>query len=271
MTNLKVDFEFKNIKNFSSLDTQNGQALFLGLHNADKKLQFCNKVRGFPELNSLLSTLNPTVFDAKFLSSLPLLFRQNDKALPHPNIALIGLGEKKHYTPQNALKLGATLGEVARKYKFKFVDLYLDSFILAPNSNTSPDAAKDFAGRPQLAGLMKTPEFFEKLILGWLLGSYSFKKYKSANPTKNSSENEAPIKVRLFSKLIDGLAMKKIVERARTLSEGVFITRDLQTLPSNDLYPSLLAQEAQKTAKLAGINITVFDEKKLVHEKMIPS
>ena len=109
MNKLKVDIEFKSLKNFSTCAKQTTQSLVIGVFKKEKKLAFCDKVRALPELNSILDKISETQFDAKFLSHIPLLCQGKSKELPYDNILVVGLGEKKHFTPQNALKLGGSI------------------------------------------------------------------------------------------------------------------------------------------------------------------
>ncbi|MBP7844537.1 MAG: leucyl aminopeptidase [Proteobacteria bacterium] len=263
MNKLKVDIEFKSLKNFSTCAKQTTQSLVIGVFKKEKKLAFCDKVRALPELNSILDKISETQFDAKFLSHIPLLCQGKSKELPYDNILVVGLGEKKHFTPQNALKLGGSISELCRKYKLQNIDVFIDSLNHAPTSIKSPDSPKDFAGRAPLSGLMSAEEHCEKLALGILLGSYTFDNYKS-----KEKDDDKILQYSLVSKILEAKTGMATIERALTLNHGVSITRDLQTLPSNDLYPSLLAQEAQKVAKTCGLNVVVFDEKKLKSENM---
>jgi leucyl aminopeptidase len=265
MSNLKVDIEFKSLKSLSASTIQSDQSLIVGLVQKNEKLAFCDKVRGFPEVESLLETLRASSFDAKFLSHLPLLFRNADKSLPYTHILNVGVGEKRNFSPLGALRMGGHLAELLRRYKLKNVDLFVDSFLHAPSSLSSPDSPQDFAGRAPLSGLMKSEEYLEKLSLGILLGSYAYDRYKYKGEKK---KEDALPKVRLLSKLLDARTASRIVDQAKILAEAVSLTRDLQTVPSNDLYPSLLAAEAQKVAKQTGLGVHVFDEKRLKTEGM---
>ena len=54
--------------------------------------------------------------------------------------------------------------------------------------------------------------------------------------------------------------IKKLWIRFSALKEGVFLTRDLVSEPSNNLTPSLLAKEASKLRKF-GLKVNILDEK----------
>ena len=72
-------------------------------------------------------------------------------------------------------------------------------------------------------------------------------------------------KVNIFSK---NLSKTKIFwKRYNALAEGVFLTRNLVSEPSNNMTPQLLAKEALKL-KNFGLKIDVLDDKKLKHLKM---
>ena len=72
----------------------------------------------------------------------------------------------------------------------------------------------------------------------------------------------------MISSQIDGAKAAKIIERAQTLAQAVFTTRDLQTTPGGDLQPAALARRAQEVGKKHGFKVTVWDETKLKQEGM---
>jgi leucyl aminopeptidase len=74
----------------------------------------------------------------------------------------------------------------------------------------------------------------KEVILGWLLGTYRFTKYKTAT--------------RGFASL--RIAKKSTAaQEAIEMAEAIFLVRDLINRPANDLTPSALAKAAKKLAK----------------------
>jgi len=79
----------------------------------------------------------------------------------------------------------------------------------------------------------------ERAALGWLLGTYSYSRYRKTKPSQ----------ARLV--LPDGVD----AAQAMRIAEGVFLARDLINTPSNDMGPEELADAARDLAKRHGAKI----------------
>ncbi|MDX1482984.1 MAG: leucyl aminopeptidase [Alphaproteobacteria bacterium] len=93
--------------------------------------------------------------------------------------------------------------------------------------------------------------------VGARLRSYRFDKYR----TKEKKEDK-PKLTRLDIGVTDTAAARRRFSRLDAVADGVFLTRDLVSEPSNVLYPQTLAAQARKLSKL-GVRVEVFDEKKM--------
>ncbi len=87
---------------------------------------------------------------------------------------------------------------------------------------------------------------------GYLLGSYSFTKYKS---------DPRPSKIQRI--LFLGDTNGDEIERARAVAEATVLARDLINEPAAILTPDALARKAQEVADVGGIECEVFDETEL--------
>ena len=98
---------------------------------------------------------------------------------------------------------------------------------------------------------MKPADMAAELAYGARLSSYRFTKYK----TKKKGHNGPTLNT--LKILCQGSARARTLFAAKDkVAEGVFLTRDLVSEPSNILYPESLAKEAQKLSKL-GVKVEV--------------
>ena len=100
------------------------------------------------------------------------------------------------------------------------------------------------------------------ILYGMALNTYRFNKYFTDEIKKRNNYFST---VTVISK--NANVLKKIWNRYNAIKEGVFLTRNLVSEPSNNLTPALLAKEAQKL-KACGLKINILDEKKLKSLKM---
>jgi len=101
------------------------------------------------------------------------------------------------------------------------------------------------------------------LIEGIFLSSYHFDKYFSEK--RKCSVETVEI---IFSKTKPKFATEDLIEKARIISDSVFLTRDLINEGPCDLHPVRFAQIAQAEGKKAGLKVQVLDEKQLEKERM---
>jgi leucyl aminopeptidase len=92
------------------------------------------------------------------------------------------------------------------------------------------------------------------LLEGYAVGNYSYEAYKSEakKPTTQTFVLATKTKVKPAT-----------LTRVEILRAAVHDTRDLVSMPANDLYPQSFAALASKLSKGSAVTITVLDEKKL--------
>ena len=93
------------------------------------------------------------------------------------------------------------------------------------------------------------------ILYGMALNTYRFNKYFTDTDKKRINFLNSVTVISQNAKNI-----KKLWIRFNALKEGVFLTRDLVSEPSNNLTPSLLAKEASKLRKF-GLKVNILDEK----------
>ena len=152
-------------------------------------------------------------------------------ALPSKRVVLLGLGKSEKFDA-SALRKAAAKGAQAvqklKKTEFAFV---------------LPDVENKFAA------------VFEGIVLG----SASFDEFKSG-------EKSEIAKVTLLA--ADAEAGGEAIARAHAICEANLLARQLVNLPSNRKSPDFLARRAQEIAAENGLQITVWDEHKILQERM---
>lgn len=92
------------------------------------------------------------------------------------------------------------------------------------------------------------------LLEGYAIGHYEYSNYKSA-PKKEVTQTAT---------LITRVKVKPAtITRVEVLRSAVHDTRDLVSMPANDLYPQSFVTAVNKLARGAKVAVTVLDEKKL--------
>jgi leucyl aminopeptidase len=93
----------------------------------------------------------------------------------------------------------------------------------------------------------------EAVAVGALLGGYQFDRYVSA-------ANGKGLKLIVLS---SAQGAEQAATRARVLADAIGLVRDLVNTSPSHLYPELLAAEAERVAKAAGLEFELLDEKQL--------
>ena len=137
-----------------------------------------------------------------------------------------GLGKKDKTTIDNYRRSSALISKRAKKDKVKEITLY--------------------------AGEKLDYETSMAITEGFILGSYSFKKYK----TKNEDEGQVE-SVNIYGADEKGIKIGKILAQAQNFA------RDLVNEPGNVINPITFAELAQKVAQEYGLECTVYDEKQI--------
>ena len=104
-------------------------------------------------------------------------------------------------------------------------------------------------------------ETIKALTEGAIMGSYSFKKYKSEKKKEKSCSLTIAVKGDIKS-------LRKIVDSSTVVAQSVNKTRDFVNTIPEDFYPEVMAKEAKKIAKDLKIDCKVMGEDYLSKNKM---
>jgi leucyl aminopeptidase len=99
------------------------------------------------------------------------------------------------------------------------------------------------------------------LLEGIAIVQYEFTRYKSGA--------KKPASLKTVHLVTSKSVSKADLDRLRILSEALNATRDLVNTPGNDLYPAKLAEIVKAQAKIPGVTVEIWDEKKLAKEQCI--
>ncbi|MDC3091853.1 leucyl aminopeptidase, partial [Rickettsiales bacterium] len=112
-----------------------------------------------------------------------------------------------------------------------------------------------FVNRHDFGGL-QYDDIIAAIASGFNLRNYSFRKYRSKVRPISSSVNSVSFVVK------DPQIVKKKFDYYKSISKGIFLTRDLVSEPANELYPEKFVDNCKKLAKV-GIELEILDEKKI--------
>jgi leucyl aminopeptidase len=161
--------------------------------------------------------------------------------LPSPRVLVAGLGKQEDFTVDIIRDLIGSCLRRARGTGAKTVATILHG-----------------AG---IAGL--DPEACAQAIAeGAEMGAYRFRKYKDgATEGEDTGDIESLTIVESDKAKAD--AIKRGVERGQILAQAANHTRDMANEPANELPPAALAARAQELARDAGLEVEVWDDKKV--------
>jgi leucyl aminopeptidase len=154
-------------------------------------------------------------------------------------IILSGLGDKKEVNSDSYRQAAGRLGKLANSHKLKSIAFYYDGADVTANSSA--------------------------IIEGFVLGGYKFLNYKTDDAAKKRVELAVSLVTSTKSKLRQ---LEAGLKRGQIIAESVCMTRDLASLPGNDLYPEEFARRAQKTAAAYKFKCTILSPAEIKKEKM---
>jgi leucyl aminopeptidase len=155
-----------------------------------------------------------------------LLYSQGTMATKR--ILLMGLGKREEFTAHVLRQATAqALQSLREKHQPRAV-------VVLPLDSDFP------------LGLVDTTE---ACVLGGLLGLYQFTELRTRDLDKIKDFNSLTI---LCQKDVKKLIAA--VDRAKAMAGGIYLTRDLVTLPPNLATPTILAERAQEVAAQVGVN-----------------
>ncbi len=166
------------------------------------------------------------------------------KAMKSGRLMLIGLGEQKKLTLEKLRRAAASAAKRAKIMKLRRVGLEIPEY-----ETVGKSAMKSYE------------KLVQALCEGAALSIYEFHKYRSDNGGKNSKNVEGII---LFS---DSARHSGDARRAKIQSqiicEAVYLARDLENAPPNEIYPESLARTAKRVARMHRFNTKVLETNKI--------
>jgi leucyl aminopeptidase len=104
-----------------------------------------------------------------------------------------------------------------------------------------------------------TPREVEAVALGALLGAYTFTEFRA----KSADASRVGARALVLASTLDARAARAAVNRAKAVSQGVCLARDLVNTPPNVLTPKAFADQALRAGKALGLTVSVLDERAL--------
>ena len=219
--------------NFNSeIPKDKGVMLFI----CDKNEDMHRYLTGLEKKNTnyIKQAMKVVNFDYNDNNLLDLILPKGSKS---DRIMILGLDKNRSFSDLSIAKLGSTVTTILNDKKITEASLVI---------NNKTFSASEVA----------------LLLYGLFLNTYRFNKYFTDK--KKIRVNHLQ-KIDLYSK--DHKKIKNEWKRFNAIKEGVFLTRDLVSEPSNNLTPLLLSNEAIKLRKV-GLKVERLDEKKLKQLKM---
>ncbi len=178
--------------------------------------------------------------DSELLSVL------TEEKLESPRLLLVGIGEEKKLTIERLRRAGARAAKQAKGLKLAHLAFEL------------PDGLKNENGEA-----FSVAELTGAIAEGAYLSLYKYDQYLTEDKDKNKKVSQITF-VSDFAE--HAKVIKQTLQDVSIICEAVYLTRDLENAPPNDLYPETLAIIAQGSAKQYGYKSQVWDKKKI--EKM---
>lgn len=166
-----------------------------------------------------------------------------DKKIAAQRLFVVGLGETKNLTLEKLRRAAAATAKKARELKVRKL-----AFRFPETPNGFSESVEEVAC---------------SISEGAVLSLYRFDKYLT-----EKKDNETKIaEIIIFDpdkRKVNEL--KKATTRMKIVSEAVYLARDLENAPGNEIFPESLAAKAKASAKKYGYRITVWNKKKIEQE-----
>jgi leucyl aminopeptidase len=172
-------------------------------------------------------------------NELQLTYLKNDSR--SNRLLVVGVGRSKEITTDKLRRAYAVAAKKVKKLKFRTLAFELPDLTYIKN----------------IIGL-SINEIVQAITEGIFLSQYSFNKYITKNETETVEEiiffTDSPKYVK---------EINDAIKLGHTISDAVFVARDLGNEPSNQLTPGKFAEHVKKLSVKANYTVTVFDEKKI--------
>ena len=162
------------------------------------------------------------------------------KDQPFHRVLVVGLGDREKFEPAHLARYAAAAVRYLGRRNVSAIAVALPDEVKGNET-----ACASFAVEGAISGSFDTTIYQDK-------------------PDKRM----AVASVTILASGLNSAAVKTGVERGEILGEAVNFARRLAVTPANDMTPTILAEEATKGAKAAGIEIEVLDEARVRKEGM---
>jgi len=156
-------------------------------------------------------------------------------------VILVSLGKADDLNTLAFETVGGKLFGALKACSAEHVSIFVDSEIVSDDVSVNEAAAK--------------------ILNGIKLSSYRFDKYK--NTQKNKESDDTPSLKEINVIMGTHTAASRLYDKYASVTEGVFLARDLMNEPANQLYPESYAEKIKEELKPLGVEIEIFDEKKM--------
>ncbi|MEW6571822.1 MAG: leucyl aminopeptidase [Nitrospirota bacterium] len=182
----------------------------------------------YERLGSQVSHLLKRIYGREFKGTLDeVLLVHAPESIKPERLLLVGLGKKKDYSHENLRRAGGRASGFLRDKGLKKIAISTE----------------------YISSLKSSPAYF---LEGFLLGAYTFKKYRSGRQDGMDSLTVLSQNTRRF---------KKELDQVKVVASSVWFARDLVNTPANDMTPSNLADAARSLRKNGSLVVKVFDKK----------
>lgn len=149
------------------------------------------------------------------------------------SIIVMGIGSAEKVDELCLLNTGGRIADIAQSLKLEVFDLVVEKF---NNMN------------------IEEPKIASQLMFGMQLKNYKFNKYF----TTKQEEHKLYIKS-VAIRLSEPQEAVELAKLNQNIVDGVYLTRDLVSEPSNTLYPATFANVCKDLEKL-GVKVSIFDK-----------
>ena len=224
-----MDFQFK------SLSTEKNHAAIVFCDSKNKLIGYANKL----DLNSKKQLTNAIKNDTSFNNRKSELFdyfiTQGLEGSNLSKIYVFRLGSFNSYSIRDFQILGGHLYSLISFYKEEKIGIYPDGIISKKISFING---------------------ISEMMLGSLLASYKFDKYKTKTKKDLSQKN----KIKIYSS--NASKLENAYFNVVAITEGVTMTRNLVTEPPNFMTPPEIAKNAASLERI-GVNVRILGEKEM--------
>ncbi len=221
---------------FSQSPEKKSQAVILCFYNDVEPSSFVDSINydlsGFVD-NIIRKSKN---FKGKFGQTVISMLDDN---VSYDYIILLGCGDRDELKDHNAEKLGGKLYAALENYKIESAEICADDDL--PNCD----------------------KIFANIATGMKLRSYKFEKYKLDKSNNSDSDDGKVVLKSVCFVLSKSNSASSFYDTQSCVIDGVFLARDLVNEPPNKLYPEIYAKHIKEQLKPLGVDVEIFDEKKM--------